>query len=215
MNKILRLLILAVFFLPLITQAQDPKAKEILDELSNKTRKFSTITSDFTFSLDDKAADVHQSQEGTLKMKGKMYYIHLGENEIFSDGTTRWTYSSDMDEVYIDNVSENDDVLNPSEIYTVWESGFKHYYDKEVTLDGRAAHVLKLNPTNPDEESFHTIKLYVDKAKVEVMKIEILGKQGDDITYKVKSFKTDISYQDSEFVFNMEDHPGVTDIDNR
>mgnify|MGYP001121882703 CR=1 FL=1 len=178
-------------------------------------KEYPATTSDFTFSLDDKAADVHQTQEGTLKMKGKKYYIHLGENEIYSDGTTRWTYSKDMDEVYIDNVAGNDDVLNPSEIYTVWESGFKHYYDQEVMLDGRAVNVIKLNPINPDEESFHTIKLYVDKAKTEVVKIEILGKQGDNITYKVKTFKTDIPYPDSDFVFSMDEHPGVTDIDNR
>lgn len=215
MNKISKLFLIAVLLMPFLAEGQDPKAKAILDDLSNKTRKYNTITSDFTFSLDDNAADVHQTQEGILKMKGKSYYINLGENEIFSDGTTRWTYSSDMDEVYIDNVSGNDDVLNPSEIYTVWESGFKHYYDKEITLDGKPAHVIKLIPNNPDEETFHTIKLYIDKAKMEVMKIEILGKQGDNITYQVKSFKTDIPYKDSEFVFNMEDHPGVTDIDNR
>ncbi len=215
MNKISRLLTLALFTISLLSQAQDPKAKEILEDLSEKTRKYNTITSEFTFSLDDKAADVHQTQEGTLKMKGKKYYIHLGDNEIYSDGSTRWTYSSDMDEVYIDNVAGNEDVLNPSEIYTVWESGFKHYYDKEITLDGRAAHVIKLNPTNPDEESFHTIKLYVDKAKNEVMKIEILGKQGDNITYKVKSFNTDVPYTDKNFVFDVEEHPAVTVIDNR
>jgi len=215
MNKFSKLFLIVLLISPLLTLAQDPKAKEILDDLSEKTRKHSTITSEFTFSLDDKAADVHQTQEGTLKMKGKKYYIHLGDNEIFSDGTTRWTYSSDMDEVYVDNVAGNEDVLNPSELYTVWESGFKHYYDKEETLNGRPAHLIKLNPLKPDEESFHTIKLYIDKAKTEVMKIEILGKQGDNITYEVKSFSTDIPYPDDTFVFNTSKHPSVTEIDNR
>ncbi|MCA1752860.1 MAG: hypothetical protein LC670_13940, partial [Flavobacteriales bacterium] len=83
--------------------AQEAKAKGILDELSNKTRKYTSITSDFSFTLKDKIADVEQTQEGKLKMQGKKYVIVLGDNQIFSDGQTRWTYSEDMNEVYIDN----------------------------------------------------------------------------------------------------------------
>jgi outer membrane lipoprotein-sorting protein len=195
--------------------SQDEKAKTILDELSAKTKKYNTITSSFSFSLDDEAADVHQTQEGVLKMKGDQYYIQLGENHIYCDGQTRWTYNEDMNEVYIDFAETGDDALNPTEIYTVWETGFKHYYDKEVSLDGKAMHLIKLNPIRPDEKAFHTVKLYIDKAKMEVAKIEILGKQGDNYTYLVKSFKPDLPYTSSNFTFAAADHPGVDMIDNR
>lgn len=215
MKLFVRLSLIACLLAPLSGYTQDAKAKAILDELSNTTRKYTSITSDFTFSLDDEAADVHQSQEGQIKMKGKKYYVLLGENQVYSDGTTRWTYSEEMEEVYVDNVAGSDDVLDPSEIYTVWESGFKHYYVKESTLNGRTIHIIKLVPIEPDEESFHTVRLYIDKAKMEVLKIEILGKQGDNITYSVKSFKSDIPYSDSDFVFDLKEHPGVTEIDNR
>jgi outer membrane lipoprotein-sorting protein len=195
--------------------AQDAKAKAILDELSNKTRKYASITSDFTFTLEDKAADLTQTQDGTLKMEGKKYYIKLGDNHIYSDGETRWTYNEEMNEVYIDHADAGEDALNPSEIFTVWETGFKHYYETEVTEGGKKYDLIKLNPTNPADKSFHTVKLFIDKSNMQVGKFLILGKQGDNYTYLVKTFKTDIDYSPSDFVFNAAKHPGVEEIDNR
>jgi outer membrane lipoprotein-sorting protein len=195
--------------------AQDAKAKAILDELSNKTRKYTSITSDFTFTLEDKAANLTQTQEGTLKMEGKKYYIKLGDNHIYSDGETRWTYNEEMNEVYIDHADSGEDALNPSEIFTVWETGFKHYYETEATEGGKKYDVIKLNPTNPADKTFHTVKLFIDKSNMQVGKFLILGKQGDNYTYLVKTFKTDIAYTPADFTFKSAKYPGVEEIDNR
>lgn len=195
--------------------AQQNEAKAILDQLSEKTKQYSSITSEFTFTLDDVSADVHHSQEGKLKMKGKSYYIQLGENHIYSDGETRWTYAEEMNEVYIDIAEGGDDALNPTEIYTVWETGFKHYYQSEVQVNGKTCHLIKLNPTAPDEKTFHTVNLYIDKTKLELVKIEILGKQGDNYTYNMKTFKPNIAYTEKDFIFDATTHPGVEEIDNR
>ena len=107
------------------------------------------------------------------------------------------------------------DALNPAEIYTVWETGFKQYYEKEMTEGGKTLDVIKLVPTDARDKTFHTVKVYIDRAKEEVAKIEILGKQGDNYTYKVKTFKTDANYGNDTFVFNKSSHPGVEEIDNR
>ena len=195
--------------------SQDEKAKMILDELSSKTRKFNSITSDFSFTLDDKQANVKQTQEGTLRMQDKRYYIKLGVNEIYSDGVTRYTYNKDMNEVYIDDAESGEDGLNPSEIYTVWETGFKHYYEQEITEGGKSYHVIKLVPVKPEKKTFHSVKLYIEKSKMEVSKILILGKQGDNYTYEVKTFKTDKVYTPADFTFSAAKYPGVEKIDNR
>jgi len=197
-------------------QAQDQKAKSILDELSDKTRKYPTVTSNFTFTLEDKAADIEQVQEGKLKMKGKKYYIQLGENQIFSDGETRWTYNEEMNEVYIDYADNGEDGgLNPSKVYTIWEEGFKQFYKGEETIGGRVQDVIKLVPDDPSDKTYHTVLVYVDRGKMEVSRIEIKGKQGDNYTYQVKSFDTTASYGDDTFTFDSSDFPGVDEIDNR
>lgn len=195
--------------------AQDAKAKSILDKVSHKTKQYASITSEFTFTLEDKVADIKQTQQGMLKMKGKKYYVKLDANEIYSDGKNRWTYNSDMNEVYIDIADAGEDALNPAEIYTIWETGFKHYYDSEIKEGGKTLDVIKLVPNNPKDKAFHTIKVYVNRANDELTKIEILGKQGDNYTYQVKTFKTNINYDDNTFVFNKSSHPGVEEVDNR
>jgi outer membrane lipoprotein-sorting protein len=213
--KTLSLLTVLLLSLSANGYAQDERAKAILDELSNKTRKLPSITSDFTFTLEDKIANVKQTQSGSLKMQGKKYYIKLGANEIFSDGQTRWTYNSDMNEVYIDDADAGEESLNPSQIYTVWETGFKHYYEQELNQGGRTLHVIKLVPVKPDKKTYHTVKLFIDKSKMEVARIVILGKQGDNYTYEVKSFNTDKTYSPGDFVFTAAKYPGVEKIDNR
>ena len=215
MKVIQTILIAALIAITGSVHAQDAKAKSILDKVSNKTRQYSTVTSDFSFTLEDKAADVKQTQQGSLKMKGKKYYIKLGDNEIFSDGETRWTYNTDMNEVYIDFAEGGEDALNPAAIYTVWETGFKQYYENEIKEDGKTLDVIKLIPTDARDKTFHTVKVYIDRNKEEVAKIEILGKQGDNYTYKVNTFKTDADYGNETFVFNKSTHPGVEEIDNR
>lgn len=216
MKNILKVLAtLLITFVAVNVHAQDAKAKAILDELSDKTRKYPTITSEFTFTLEDKAADVNQEQKGSIKMKGKKYYIVLGDNHIYSDGDTRWTYSEEMNEVYIDNTETGDEVLNPGDVYTIWESGFKQYYKAEESLNGRTVHVIKLVPVDAQDKDYHTILVFVDKAKMEVSQIEIKGKQGVDYTYAVQSFETTAAYGDETFVFSSADFPGVDAIDNR
>lgn len=209
------ILFLVAILTALVGHSQDPKAKAILDELSNKTRQHSTITSDFTFILDDEVADVHQEQDGLLKMKGDKYYVRLGDNQIYSDGQTRWTYNEDMNEVYIDDADAGDEALDPTDIYTIWETGFKHYYQGEETENGKTFDIIKLVPNDPSDKTFHTVKVYVDRAKSEVAEIEILGKQGNNYIYRVNSFKTDADYPASTFVFTEADYPGVDAIDNR
>jgi outer membrane lipoprotein-sorting protein len=211
--KVLATLLIAMVAINI--QAQDAKAKAILDELSDKTRKYPTITSEFTFTLEDKAADVNQEQKGSIKMKGKKYYIVLGDNHIYSDGDTRWTYSEEMNEVYIDFTETGEEVLNPGDVYTIWESGFKQYYKAEENLNGRPTHVIKLVPVDAEDKDYHTILVYIDKAKMEVSKIEIKGKQGVNYTYAVKSFDTTADYGDDTFVFDPTEYPGVDEIDNR
>lgn len=216
MNKlILTFASLFMAALTLTTAAQDPQAKSILDELSNKTRKYPSITSDFSFTQEDKLADMTYTQEGQIKMQGKKYIMQLGDNKIYSDGQTRWTYNEDMNEVYIDHAEGGEDAINPTDIYTVWETGFKHFYEGEVTEKGAAHHLIKLNPSKPEGKSYHTVKLFIHKGKMEVTKMEILGKQGDNYIYEVQSFKTDANYPSEAFVFDKAKFPGVEVIDNR
>ena len=52
---------------------QDVKAKEILDEVSNKTSSYKSIVADFVFTMQNKEMEIDERNEGTIKLKGQKY----------------------------------------------------------------------------------------------------------------------------------------------
>ena len=194
----------------------DQKAKEILDKLSAKTKAYSTIKADFNYTLDNQAEDMHETQQGTLAIKGSKYYLKIAGQEIRCDGKVIYTYLKDAGEVQISELEEgNNDQITPSSIFTMYEKGFRHKYIKEENINGVVTEIIHIFPLDLDNKSYHTVKLYINKAKMELSKIEIMGKEGDVYTYTIKSFQTNVTLGDEFFVFDKSKYPGVDVIDLR
>jgi len=84
-----------------------------------------------------------------------------------------------------------------------------------ANVDGVAAYEINLYPIEAKGKAYHTITMFVDKAKMEVVKIVVKTREGAEITYKVKTFKTTIDVPDTDFTFSKSKYPGVEMIDNR
>ena len=63
MKKILLLLIVQIFSVSISEAQVDKKAKDILDKLSAKTKAYSSIKSEFTYSLENKDRNINTSQK--------------------------------------------------------------------------------------------------------------------------------------------------------
>lgn len=211
----------ALLLLSATTWAQfpdlDPKAKVILDKLSAKTKAFTSITASFNSTLDNKKANLKVNQKGSLKLKGNKFKIELDDYLIINDGKTAWTYTKESNEVQVDDAAEmkKGNSIKPSEIFTIWENGFKYKYDKEVTIAGVKCDVIKLFPKDNKTKNYHTIILTINKSKMEVQGIEVLGKAGDNYTYTVTKFAPNLALADTDFNFEKTKFPGVEVIDNR
>lgn len=201
------------------TFAQDKKAEEILNKLSDKTETYTSIEADFDYKMENKQANIEDVQSGKLITKNNKYFLNISGQQIFSDGKTMWTLLEDAGEVQVNAVPDEnempDDYISPTNILSIWEKGFKYKYDGEETLNGAKVDVVNLYPEKPDEKSFHTIKLYVNKQKNQLEKIAIKGKDGTDFTYIIKKFNTNQPIADSKFTFQKEKYPNVDVIDLR
>jgi len=195
----------------------DPKAKEILDKLSAKTKAFTSISASFSSLMDNKKANLKVNQKGNLKLKGNKYKIDLDDYTVINDGKTAWTYTKESNEVQIDDAAElkKGNSIKPSEIFTIWENGFRYKFDKEATINGSKCEIIKLFPKDGKNKNYHTIVLTINKAKMEIQGVEILGKNGDNYTYTVTKFSPNQALTDSEFTFDKAKFPGVEVIDNR
>ena len=115
----------------------------------------------------------------------------------------------------VPDADETEEYISPTNILTLWEKGFKYKFDKSITLNGAAVDVINLYPEKADEQSFHTIKIYVNKAQMEVDQIDIKGKDGTDFVYKIKTFKTNENISAYTFVFSTAKNPTYDVIDLR
>src|SRR5690606_6535997 len=114
-----------------------------------------------------------------------------------------------------DESEMEEDYLSPTNILTLWEKGFKYKFDKESTLNGNTVNIVNLYPEDPEEKTFHTIQLFVDKSKNEMKQIMIKGKDGTDFIYVINNFKTNQPINENKFTFNSKEHPGIDVIDLR
>ncbi len=194
-----------------IAQDQDPKAKKVLDELSVKTKAYTTIKAEFSWVVEkkDKSKD---SQSGKIQTKGAKYKLEIPGHEIYCDGKTVWDYIKDANEVQIKDMEVGgDDAVNPSNIFTIYEKGFKYKFDGEDAT----TQTISLFPTNPDKKKFHTIKLTIDKAKKQISSVKMFMKDGTTQTYTIKTFVGSTPIPDTDFVFDTKAHKGISIEDLR
>jgi outer membrane lipoprotein carrier protein len=197
-----------------MTFAQAKKSSEdILKEVSEKTKSFSSIRISFTYNMDNPSAKVHESQMGTLLIKGDQYRLDISGQKVISDNKTVWTYIAESNEVQINAVEEDKNVLTPTRLLTSYSTDYKSKLTGEVSKEGRVQYVIDLKP-NADK-SFTSVELNVDKELLRITRIAIQDKSGNTFSYLVNKFETNVSVSDNDFVFNAKDYPGVEVIDMR
>jgi len=191
--------------------AQDDRSKKILDDLSAKTKSYTTLKAEFSWTTEkkDKSKD---TQEGKIQTKGAKYKLEIPGHEIYCDGKTVWDFIKDANEVQVkDMETGSEDAITPTNIFTIYEKGYKYKFEGE----NATTQTISLFPMNPDKKKFHTIKLTIDKNKKQIVSVKVLMKDGTAQTYTIKSFVGSAAIADSDFVFNSKTHPGVSVEDLR
>ena len=203
--KKLFVLLFGAFSLISNAQDQDPKAKTILDDLSKTTKAYKTISADYNLTIFNKDKKQVEKQTGKVMIKGQKFKLEIPGNTIVCDGKTLWNYSKDAKEVTIKNFeSDNEDQINPSKIFTMYETGYKFKYNKEEKVGTATYQVIDLYPAvKPEKKKFHTIQLYVDKTKKQVGQLKMMMKDGGMQVYEIKTMKPNVEMADNVFVFDL------------
>ncbi|MBW6460713.1 MAG: outer membrane lipoprotein carrier protein LolA [Bacteroidales bacterium] len=194
--------------------AQSKKSADaILKEVSEKTQSYSSIRINFTYNMDNPTAKVHESETGTLLVKDEQYRLDIAGQMVISDGVTIWTYISDVNEVQINEVEDDEGILTPTRLLTAYSTDYKSKLTGEVTRGGRVQYALELKPQT--DKSFTNVELNIDKELMRIARIAIQDKNGNTFSYIVNRFDANVPVKDSDFKFNIKDYPGVEVIDMR
>ena len=79
----------------------DEKAKVILDQVSEKTKNYKSITASFEFILENTEADLKEANQGNIIIQKEMFKLSISGIDIFNDGKSQYTYMKDAAEVSI------------------------------------------------------------------------------------------------------------------
>jgi len=204
-------LCLSVIAMQAQEETVDAKANAVLQALTKKTKTYKTIKAAFDIIMYSKDKKVTDNQKGNLIVKGGKYKLEVKNQTVISDSTTMWTYLKDANEVQINNVdhSANQSTISPTNIFTIYEKGFKSHYDGETTEKGATIETIDLYPKHPEKEKYHTLKLKVDKNKNQITGVVVFMKDGTVMEYNIDSFATDTDLGDATFKFNPKDYPGI------
>ncbi len=209
---------ISLLFITLISlnvSAQENKAKTILDKVSAINKEYNSVKADFTFNMDNAEEDIHESSDGNIILKGDKYRLYLMDVYTYFDGKTIYQHLVDAEEVNIKESDENEEEgLNPTQIFNLYETGFKFSYIEEQTTPAGTFHVIDLFPLD-EEKPFSRIRLHIDTKSLEMKSLVSIGKDGNNITIKIKKFEPNVEFKDSDFVFDQTANPDVEVVDMR
>lgn len=208
--------ILALFTLITFTSfGQDAKSQAILDKLSKKIKGQTSFYIEFSVNIKNSGTGTNENETGKGWVKGDKFYGSFGDNTIISNGVKTWTIVKEEKSVYITDASDDDDeMLNPKKLMTMWESGFKNKYGKETTIGDEKVDLIYLYPKNAGSVDYHTIYLYISPSKNELRKVIMKMKDGTTMTYKLTKYTSNPTIEDSKFVYDEKKYPGYTEIED-
>ncbi len=201
------LLIALLLFFSFSIQAQDKKAKELLDQVTAKVKSYSTIVIDFKYSLSNAKENINQDSKGNVTMKGNQYVLNfMGVTKIF-DGKKTYTIVPEDEEITISKVNEKDDnAITPSKMLTFFNTGYKYNMDILQNVKGRKIQYIKLVPTSSKDQRKEVL-LGIDIQTKHIYNLIEVGKKGTKTTLTVNSFKTNQPLSKNQFTFAESKYP--------
>jgi len=205
MNKFLQIAIL--FLISFSIQAQDKKAKDLLDQVTTKVKSYKNIVIDFKYSLNNSKENINQESKGNVTMQGNQYVLNLmGVTKIF-DGKKIYTINPEDEEVSVTKFNEKDDnAITPSKMLTFFNTGYKFSWDIVQSVKGRQIQYIKLTPTSTKDQR-KEILLGIDTQTKNIYNLIEVGKNGTKTTLTVNSFKTNQPLSKNQFTFEPGKYP--------
>jgi outer membrane lipoprotein-sorting protein len=205
MNKILSIaLLLLVGF---TTNAQDKKAKDLLDQVTAKIKTYDNVTIDFKYTLNNSKENINKESKGNLLLEGNKYVLNfMGVTKIY-DGKKSYTIVPEDEEITVSSLNEKDEnAITPSKMLTFFNTGYKFTWDILQDVKGRKIQYIKLIPTNAKDQR-KEILLGIDSQTKNIYNVIEMGKNGTKTTLTVNSFKTNQPLSKNQFTFVASKYP--------
>lgn len=194
------------------SQANDPQATKILNEISQKYKSYTTLQTYFTLKVEERDGKIINNQQGILHTKGDKYKLELPGQELYCDNETCWLYLKDANEVQINNYDPLEQSIIPTQFYTIYEKDYFYALTEEITENNKVYQIIELTP-NDKSKSYFKIKLSINKVNKSITNIKVFDKGGSRYVYEIQKQTPNLILDDTFFKFDATKHPGIEVID--
>jgi outer membrane lipoprotein-sorting protein len=211
-----KMLAILLMMMPLmgLAQSKDRQASDILQEVTDKTKAYSSIKLEFTYQMENPDANINELTEGKAMVSGDKYHLDIAGQTVISDGKTIWTIITDAEEVQVNDAEDGDDGFSLTKMLTTYNDDYKSKLMPKITdLDGKNVYALDLTPN--EKKTFDKVQLFVDKDKMDIYSIALYDQNGSIYTYKITSFIPNAPVTEKDFIFDEADFPDFDVIDMR
>jgi outer membrane lipoprotein-sorting protein len=192
---------------------KDADATVLLEEVSAKASACRSIKADFTYTMDNKQARIHETKTGTLIISGDKYRLMAAGQTVICDGKIVWTYIRESNEVQINDLENQDDAMTPSKLLTSYTANYKSRVIEDSKVTDPSLEAIELIPHST--KNFTKAILIINKKEKQVREFRLFDKNGNTFTYSVSKYQTDLPVSMTDFIFDESNFPGVEIIDMR
>ena len=185
--------------------AQD-RANEIIKQVTQSINSHKNIELGFTYqSVYNGNQPDEEVKEGKAYFQGEAYKVLMDGVDNISDGTTKWAYLIDDDEVMVGNATDGD---NPVKLLTELEK------ESTVRTKGNDANGnLLIEYLDKDGEPMGIILKFNKKG--DLKGLEMSFGEEETLLLNITDIKFDQDLKDGFFTFDEKAHPDVEIVDMR
>ena len=201
------LLISLLVSAPLFAQ-KEAKAKEWLDKSSKAFSDAGNLSVYFTINIKDVGANVTESFDGTIDLKGPKFHLDTPDMETWFDGKTQWVLQKGWDEVTITQPKKEEvQAINPATIFNVYKAGcYYKYLGEKTDIKGKKVQEVELTPQSKDAE-MTKIVMQINSTDFMPGKIHIFYKNNLENIIHINKYQKNLNLKDTLFVFNVVKYP--------
>ncbi|MHC5354681.1 LolA family protein [Myroides sp. LJL115] len=202
MKKLIIYSILSLFSITTTFAQSSQRAKNYLQEVSNKVKNYQNVSLDFSYNSIEKN-DLQPSfqAKGQLDLQKDLYKLEFMDVTKIFDGKKVYTISEEDMEVTVSNYSkENTNALLPSDLLDFFQSGFDFQWDTTAMIQGKKIQYIKLLPTDKNSTIDYILLGIEDATKNIYTKVQ-MDKNGTKSTLVVNSFQSNQPMSKNHFTF--------------
>jgi len=197
--------------------AQDRnQALQVLQQASRTYAQAGGVDASFHIRTIEPGGQEGAEISGSILLKGNKFKLSIPDEMItWFDGRNQWLYILAAEEVNLSNPTEEELLMiNPVNVFQLWQHGFRCRYDGEKTLKGKTVIQVTLEPEDPQSD-VRSLTVAFDKTTRQPRHITVTNKDRSGSVIDITQYQPHQDYPDQLFVFAQKEYPTATVIDLR